>query len=113
MLTNKVADELPRPATHSQQADIFAIYLQADDMDPRYERGDRLLVNKSMPVVPDRDVLLLTDKDDMGCQRGLVRRLLAIRPDGYEVRSYNPPRVEILPLAEWPFIYRIEASRGR
>lgn len=113
MLKDTVVDADPRPGYLSPQADVFAIYHQADDMEPRYERGDRLLISRHTPLVPGKDVLLLSAKDAEGRQRAVVRRLVAIRPDGYEVRSYNPPKVEVMPHTEWPLVHRVEAVRSR
>ena len=104
---------IPRPAFHSPEADLFAIYLQSDDMEPRYERGDRLLINRSLPLVPGKDVILLSDKDEEGRQRAIIRRLVRIQADGYEVRRYNPAENEHAPLAMWPFAYYVEAARWR
>lgn len=104
---------IPRPAFHAPEADLFAIYLQSDDMEPRYERGDRLLINRSLPLVPGKDVLLLSEKDSEGRQKGLIRRLIRILADAYEVRRYNPAQDELAPVTVWPFAYYVEAARWR
>jgi phage repressor protein C with HTH and peptisase S24 domain len=113
MLRDVPISRIPRPAFHAPEVDLFGIYLQSDDMEPRYERGDRLLVNRSLPLVPGKDVLLLSEKDQEGRQRAIVRRLLAILADGYQVRRYNPAQDEHAPLVEWPFAYFVESARWR
>lgn len=104
---------IPRPAFHAPETDLFAIYLQADDMEPRYERGDRLLVNRSHPLVPGKDVLLLSAKDAEGRQKAVIRRLVRILADGYEVRRYNPAKTELAPFSDWPIAHHVEAARWR
>lgn len=89
------------------------MYLQSDDMEPRYERGDRLLVNRSLPIVPGKDVMLLSEKDGEGRQRAIIRRLIRVLDTGYEVRRYNPADSEIAPHSAWPFAYHVEAARWR
>lgn len=114
MLTERVIDEVPRPAFLSPATEAFAFYLQSDDMDPRYQRGDRLLVNPSLPKsVIDKDYLFLSAKDASGAQKGLVRRLLSFTGDHWRVRAYNPSRVHNLARSEWPDTLRIEALRLR
>lgn len=113
MFSDVPIGRLPRPAFHSAEADLFAIYLQSDDMEPRYERGDRLLINRSLPLVPGKDVLLLSAKDSEGRQRGIIRRLVRILAEAYEVRRHNPAQDELAPVEAWPFAYYVEAARWR
>lgn len=113
MLRDVAINRIPRPAFHTPEADLFAIYLQSDDMEPRYERGDRLLINRSLPLVPGKDVILLSDKDAEGRQKVIIRRLVRILADAYEVRRYNPQADEIAPLSVWPYAYYVEAARWR
>jgi phage repressor protein C with HTH and peptisase S24 domain len=113
MLTERVVDESPRPEFISAVTDAFNLYLKADDMEPRYERGDRLLVNPSLPLIVDKDVLILSEKDASGQQRGLVRRLLSFTDDHWRVKCHNPLRVHSLSRKDWPTAIRVEASRAR
>ena len=113
MLRDVPISRIPRPAFHSPEADLFGIYLQSDDMEPRYERGDRLLINRGLPLVPGKDVLLLSEKDGEGRQKAIIRRLLRILADAYEVRRYNPAETEHAPMRLWPFAYFVESARWR
>lgn len=113
MLTERVIDEVPRPGFLSPKTEAFSFYLEADDMDPRYERGDRLLANPSLPLVEDKDFLFLGERDASGRQKGLVRRLLSFTDDHWRVKCHNPSRVHNLARSEWPNWIRIEAGRGR
>lgn len=112
MLTDRVIDEEPRPGSLSPQTEAFSFYLKSDDMDPRYERGDRLLANPSLPLVEDKDFLFLGAKDASGVRRGLVRRLLSFTDDHWRVKCHNPSKVHNLARSEWPDYIRIESARS-
>jgi phage repressor protein C with HTH and peptisase S24 domain len=113
MLTGRIIDEVARPSFMAPATEAFAFYLKSEDMDPRFQRGDRLLVNPSLPVVIDHDYIFLCAKDASGSQRGLVRRLLSFTDTHYRVKCYNPARVHNLARSEWLTAYRIEALRLR
>ncbi|MFO1080827.1 MAG: helix-turn-helix domain-containing protein [Reyranellaceae bacterium] len=113
MLTGSVVEYLPRPEYISPQSQAFCIYVPDDTMAPRFERGDRLLANPALPVVPDKDVILLAEPDAAGRQRGLIRRLVAIDGKRLTVRAYNPAGVAELDRAAWPYVFRIDAGRFR
>lgn len=113
MLRDVSVDRIPRPAFHSPEADLFGVHIQSDDMEPRYERGDRLLINRGAPLIPGKDILLLSAKDNEGRQRAIIRRLLSVVVDGYQVRRYNPRQDELAALLEWPFAYFVESARWR
>jgi hypothetical protein len=76
-------------------------------------KGDRLLVNCSLPVLPDKDVVLLSVPDGQGHQRAIVRRLVREFDDHWRVKTYSPARTYNEPKAEYPEAHRIEAARGR
>lgn len=114
MLSPVVVAELPRPGSISVQTPVFAIYVQSDDMDPRYERGDRLLVNPALPLEPGKDYLFLTQPDEKGKQRAIIRRLVSFTDSHWRVKVYYPEaRTYAESRADWPIWHRIEAVRGR
>jgi len=113
MLTERIIDEVARPSFLAPATEAYAFYLKSEDMDPRFQRGDRLLVNPSLPVVIDHDYLFLGAKDASGSQRGLVRRLLSFTDTHWRVKCYNPARAHNLARSEWPTAFRIEALRLR
>jgi phage repressor protein C with HTH and peptisase S24 domain len=113
ILTERVIDTVVRPGYLSAETDAFSFYVKADDMEPRYERGDRLLANPSLPVVPGKDYLLLGEKAADGIQRGIVRRVLSFTDDHWRVRSYKLARTYNESRKEWPIAIRIEAGRYR
>ena len=114
MVRAEPIDYVPRAAGISQHANVFVIYLPTDDMEPRYERGDRLLVNPTLPIMAGKDVMLMSAVDAEGQQTALVRRLVGITPDQWRVKHYgDKPGTANESREKWPFCYRIEGARGR
>lgn len=113
MLTDSIIDHVLRPGYISPHVEAYAVYMPSDEMTPRYERGDRLLINPALPIVEGKDVILLSAADDQGRQRMMVRRLVSINATHYTVASHNPARTTEIKKADWPIVQRVEGARGR
>ena len=96
----------------------FSFYVNTDAAEPRYERGARVLVDPDVPLVANKDVLLLTDANSEGHQTGFLVRLLSIEAEGWTIRKLVKrkdlftPRVMHLAKKDWPFAYRIVGLRN-
>jgi hypothetical protein len=86
VLTQRVIDEHPVPGQGSQS---YSFYITTDDAHP-YDRGDRVLANPDLPVIKGRKVVLLTDPDEKGEERGLIRTLIEISSTTWTVQWFVP-----------------------
>ena len=96
----------------------FSFFVHTED-GGWYERGDRVLVDPDLPLMPGKDVVLLTAPDDEGRQEGIFRRLAGIEADKWKTRRFIRQdggvmlgKVAAESRADWPFCYRIVGSRN-
>lgn len=80
-----------RPATLSNVANAYAVYIVDDSMAPRYWPGEMAAVNPNKPVLPGSYVCLQIETED-GEMDYLIKRL--VRRSGGQVRveQHNPQK---------------------
>lgn len=80
---------------HPAQAgirDAFAVYIAADEMEPRYFRGELVYVHPGRPAEPGKDCLIETEGGDIA-----VRRLVRQTDKKLRVAQFNPAQEKDLP----------------
>lgn len=82
-------DFTERPSSLQHVTDAFAVYVVGESMEPRFSQGELLLIHPHRPVRPGSDVLieLAEDRGERSC---MVKRLVRITSDSYELRQFNP-----------------------
>lgn len=92
VITMESIEYIDRPSILENVSDAFAFYLSGDAMEPRYEQGERLLVNTRRPPRVGSDVLIILQSDDENRRPAMVRKLLAVSRDKVRLRQWNPAR---------------------
>lgn len=82
--------DVPQQAVMAQPAvppavGVFALYVFADDMAPRYFKGELVQVNPSLSPEEGRDCFIEKKNGTV-----LLRRLVALQDDKVRVRQFNP-----------------------
>ncbi|WP_417790673.1 XRE family transcriptional regulator [Terasakiella pusilla] len=98
-------DYIARPAIFANNTRAFACYVTGIDMEPRYYRGELLLID---PVRPFQvtDYVLIEKTDGTAC----VRLLQDIDHESVTVTQLNPDEEQSFPRAEIKHIYKIAGS---
>lgn len=91
----------------------YAFFVQTDDAG-KYERGDRVLVDPDLPLMPGKDVVILTEPDSEGRQRCMIGRLLVIEADRWKLGKSSQPDAKAVwrSRSEWPNCHRIVGLRN-
>ena len=86
-------DWIDRPAALSGMKDAFAFYVVGDSMSPRYDEGERVLVEAPRPGRPGDDLLIiLANGDDEVEFAAMVKRLVRQNSQEMVVQQFNPPK---------------------
>lgn len=107
-LTPRPVDHIDRSPALRGNKGAYGFYCTQDTMSPAYDRGDTFIVDPTRPLAPGNDAVFVNDK---GIHR--VRRILEITADGYKVQQFNPPKTQMLAVAEWKTVHKIFGSRRR
>ena len=78
----------------------FGIIIVGDSMEPAFEIGDIALVDPTKPPRPGDDVLLI-HRDHHQDVHALIKRLVGVSADEWQVRQWNPREDFALPRSEW------------
>jgi SOS-response transcriptional repressor LexA len=101
-------DRIRRPPGLMANRDAFAIYVEGDSMEPRFEPGETVVVDPNRPVRPGDDIVLLLESPEPGrppC--AYIKRLVRRGAERILVRQYNPPREMEFPTAAVRKIFRV------
>lgn len=94
-----------RPSIFANNARAFAVYATGHDMEPRYSRGELLLIDPARPA-QNSDYVLIESKDGSA----LVRQLIDVTSESIVVFQLNPEREYSIPRDEVVHIYKISGS---
>ena len=104
--TAEVIDWAVRHPHQFALRDAYALYVDSEDMQPRYFRGELVYVHPAKPVMTGSDcVVEFTDG------RVLLRRLAQKSADKIVVQAFNPARLEELPARDVAALHSI-VGRG-
>lgn len=80
----------------------FTVYVFADDMAPRYFKGELVQVQPRQPAEEGRDCLIEKKNGSV-----LIRRLLKIHDDRLRVQQFHPPAEKDIPRRDIKAVYPI------
>ncbi|HEY4254602.1 MAG TPA: S24 family peptidase [Roseomonas sp.] len=101
-------DRIRRPPGLAANRDAFAIYVEGDSMEPRFEPGEVVVVDPNRPVRPGDDVVLLLESPEPGRPpKAYIKRLVRRGAERILVKQYNPPREMEFPTAAVQKIFRV------
>lgn len=81
-----------RPPRYEGRADIFALYVQGNSMEPRYFAGELILVEKRRPPQNGDNVVVELHAGPDGTSEAYLKVLVARTPTKIRLRQYNPPK---------------------
>lgn len=86
----------------------FAIYVEGDSMEPRYEPGETAIIDPNRPVRPGDDVVIVVANPEPGQPpRAYIKRLVRRGSEQIIVRQFNPEREIGFATREVQAIYRV------
>lgn len=112
ILTDSPIDYIRRSELMQGVANPFAFYIVGDSMLERFEQGDQVVINPSLPLRPGDDCVFIHHAAD-GTMFGLVKRLLRSGAEHWRVRQLNPRRDFELSKRKWSRAWRIAETRHR
>ena len=93
--TDDVIDWAVRHPHQFAVRDAYALYVDTEDMQPRYFRGELVYVHPAKPVMTGSDCVL-----EHSDGRVLLRRLVQKGADKVVVQQFNPARLEEFPASD-------------
>lgn len=106
--TRTPIDMIERPEWLRYNKQAYALKITADAMLPRFNPGERVVIDPLLEPKPGTDVVLLTH-DDADHRAGVVAYLAAITKGNWLIVQYNHRKGARFPLARkrWPICHRI------
>lgn len=89
-MNGEIVDMAPRPPGIAHRKNVFCLRVSNDSMEPRYEDGDRIYVEKRKPAIRDYVVIELKPTSDGAPLKSFIKRLVAITPQLVTVEQFNP-----------------------
>lgn len=103
-------DLVPRPWYLREVRDGFAVMVVGESMMPAFEPGDLAIVNPRLPILRDKDVILVSGEDG-GEFRASIKRLVSYDSRSWHLRQFNPPRGQSATFTwskqDWPRALRV------
>jgi len=81
-----------RPPRYEGRADVFALYVQGNSMEPRYFAGELILVEKRRPPQNGDNVVVELHPSPDGTCEAFLKVLVARTPTKLRLRQYNPAK---------------------
>jgi phage repressor protein C with HTH and peptisase S24 domain len=101
---------VPRPWYLREVKDAFAVLITGESMIPAFEPGDMAIVNRRLPLLRGKDVILVTD-ETQGDFRASIKRLMRWTEREWHLHQFNPPpgqRADFsLSRKAWPKAWRV------
>jgi len=94
-----------RPASLAGASNAFALYVDGDSMEPRYQAGEILYVNPNRPLTKNCFVAV-----EMGDGRGMIKQFLRRSDEHIVLHQFNPPKDIRIAARDVKQIYRIVGS---
>lgn len=92
VMRGEAIDYVRRPPSLNGRTDIFALYVEDVSMQPAFNPGDLVLVEKRRPRVGDHAIIEFQDgpRDEV---RVIIKRLSAVTGTVLKLEQYNPAKV--------------------
>lgn len=101
-----IVDWVPRHPHQLAVRDAYALYVESDDMQPRYFRGEIAYVHPARPAMTGGDCVI-----EMKTGAVLLRRLVQKSADRLTVQQLNPAKLVDIPQRDVDAVYTI-VGRG-
>lgn len=90
----------------------YLVYVVGESMEPLFEPGDQVLVNPNPPPRPGSDVILQTSIEN-GERHAMVKRLIRVGADEWQLEQFNPSKRFKVSRKEWPTCHLIVGKYSR
>jgi len=88
--TGEPVDHVRRPPGIAGAKDVYALYVQGDSMEPRFEHGELIYVHPHRPVRPGDYVVVQIKPNEHDVAQSYVKRLVRRTTDRLECAQLNP-----------------------
>lgn len=91
-MVGEVIDYVRRPPGIAKAKHVFALNVRGTSMEPRYEEGDLIFLNPTLPARPGDDIVIeFTATAQEEYSEGCLKRLVRKTPTKLIVKQFNPP----------------------
>lgn len=105
LLDDNIIDYVRRPTGIENRADVFALYVVGESMEPRYFSGDLIYIDPHRPAKVGDFVIVQCVID--GESTVVVKRLMKRNSEKIILEQYNPEQVIEIKMETVEFVYRI------
>lgn len=91
-MNGETGDYMRRPPRYAGRADLFALFVQGESMQPRYFSGELIYVEKQRPPQNGDHVVVELLPDESGVCEAYLKQLVAITPTKIRLQQYNPTK---------------------
>lgn len=107
----QVIDYVKRPIGILDRKDVFALRVSNSSMEPKYEDGERVYVEKRRPAIRDFVVVELKPREEGRAGKSFIKRLVAMDAAKITVEQYNPRGLLEFGRHEVKTLYRVIPER--
>jgi len=91
-MNGETGEYMRRPPRFNGRADLFALYVQGNSMEPRYLSGELIYVEKTRPPQNGDHVVVELLPDENGTREAYLKLLMGITPTKVRLQQYNPTK---------------------
>jgi phage repressor protein C with HTH and peptisase S24 domain len=109
-LNGEIVDYVRRPPGLMNAKRVFAIYVQGESMEPRYENGDLVYLNPDRPARSGDDVVIQMKPNGHKAGDCFIKRLVRRTPTQIVCRQFNPPAEVVYGIDEVDKVFKVLTS---
>ena len=107
MASGEIIDRVRRPPGIANATDIYALYVEGDSMEPRYQPGELMYVSEKRPVRPGDYVIVQIQNGEHDGAQAYVKRLTRRTADKLILEQSNPKATLEIPMSKVKAVHRI------
>jgi phage repressor protein C with HTH and peptisase S24 domain len=92
-MNGETGDYMRRPPRYAGRADLLALFVQGESMQPRYFSGELIYVEKQRPPQNGDHVVVELLPDEGGVCEAYLKQLVSITPTKIRLQQYNPAKI--------------------
>jgi phage repressor protein C with HTH and peptisase S24 domain len=92
-MNGETGDYMRRPPRYAGRADLLALFVQGESMQPRYFSGELIYVEKQRPPQNGDHVVVELLPDEGGVCEAYLKQLVGITPTKIRLQQYNPAKI--------------------
>lgn len=112
IVTYEAIDYETRPASLATARGAYGIYIVGDSMSPRYEPGDKALIDPNRPAWSGDDVVLFQLRADNEAV-AMIKRLVRVTKEHWHLKQFNPAREFTVERKLWVTCHVVVGSLNR